>query len=186
MKGFKLLSAGVLAVCALLLVAMPVSAASAKSVLQLDEGETAAPPEAFAYIAFDLASCGPENVGHLTGNDAATIKLVTTTIEDECGREGSSMTGEIKEAELTSKGKITLIGSVTIKEEKEGQTCSYTFSKFKNLAFTVPGPVEYNGSAAGKLTKTGNSKSCPKSATKTLSVTIAGTGAQPFNAVLVP
>jgi len=187
MKGFKVRGAGFLAVCALLLVAMPVSAASAKGVLQLNEGETQASPEAPGFIAIDLASCNIENIGHLTGNDASTVKLTTTTLEDECGREGSTMTGELKEASMSSKGKLGLTGTLTVTEILPPElTCSYVYSKWK-LTFKVPGPVEFGGTATGKLSKAVSSKGCPKTDTQSLSVKIVAIGdLKAFDAVVVP
>lgn len=188
MQRFKILGVGLLAVCALSLVALPMSAAwakKAKPVLQLNEGETAAGAEAPALLAVDMTGCFPSSVGHLTGNDAATVKYVPTESEDGCGREGTSMTGGFTEVSMTDKGALTLTGSVTIAEEVEAEHCSYTYKKFK-LKLAIPGPVKYNGTASGKLDKAGSGKKCPKTGTTGLVVDLYALlgDFEPFTAVL--
>jgi hypothetical protein len=189
MKRINLLSMCALAACALALVALPVSSASAaaKKVLQLNEGETKAANEAPGLIAFELDTCIVEAKGHLTGNDAATVKLVATEQEEEnCGNATES--GSIKEASMTSTKKLTIVGSVTITQSIETGTCSYLFSKFA-ATFPVPGHVEAKGKVSGKLQK-GSAKACKKTLAETITIGVfhpTGTVGvnELFNAALV-
>ncbi len=189
MKGFKLLGAGLLAGCALLLVALPVSAAwakKAKPVLQLNEKGGPAVNEAPTYFAVVIAGCFSYNDGHLTGNDAKTVTAVTTSNVDECGFD-KEMTGSISKVEVTTKGKLTLTGSLTVTKEVEEETgpCKYVFSKWK-LNIKVPGPVEYGGTVTGKLDKKGSNKDCEKTAEKEVVVGLSPleNPAEYFEAVL--
>jgi hypothetical protein len=190
MKRFKLFGTGALAVCALSLAVLPVSSASAaKSVLQLDEGATRAANEAPSFLTIEIDGCFSRDHGHLTGNDLATVTAVTTESEGECGIEGSSIAGSIEKAAVTSKGKFTLTGSLTVTEREDEPTgpCTYLFSKWK-LKTTVPGPVEFSGTVAGKLDKAfSNNKDCAKKVEEEAVIRLRElTDGAPFEAVLVP
>ncbi len=190
MRRFKLFGVGALAVCALSLAALPVSAAWAKSkgVLQFDEGETPAANEAKGAITFSLDTCIIRSTGHLTGNDAASIKLVTTESESSCN-EAVSESGSIKEATMSSKKKLTMTGSITINEETEAGHCIYVFSKFKGT-FAIPGPVSEVQTLSGKLSKAGSAKTCAKTLSEPVRINaVYPVGeteeTQVFNAVVV-
>jgi hypothetical protein len=191
MKRFKLLCMSALAVSALTFAAVPVSSASAaaKKVLQLDEGETAASKEAPAVIAFGLHTCIVRASGHLTGNDAATVKLAASETSFNCDVGQTEGSGSITEATMTATKKLTLKGSITISEVVEGGgLCTYTFNKFTST-FKIPGRVEGSVKAAGKLAK-GSAKSCAKTLKETITVAIAHhigetESLEAFNAALV-
>lgn len=196
MKRFKVLGVGFLAVCALSLVALPVSAAWAKTkpVLQLNEGENAAANEAYTnlYAEFVNAECRTRNYGNLTGNDAATVKAVTTENQDECSEEaeeiGTSVEGSLEKAEITTTGKLTLTGSltVTLKAGHPDGPCKYVFSKWK-LTSKVPGPVGWGGKIKAKLDKTGSNKTkgaCASTLEEEVNVHLVDQHAKAFEAAL--
>jgi hypothetical protein len=187
MKRMKLFGTGALAVCALSLAVLPVSSASAaKDVLQLNEGETKAANEAPASLDILIATCISRNHGHLTGNDLATVTQVTTDTEDGSCSENHSITGSITKASLSSKGKFSLTGSLTVtkEENEEAGPCEYLFSKWK-LTAKAPGPVNIEANVTGKLVKAASNKDCAKTETKTITVGLEDS-LEPFNAVLVP
>jgi len=183
MKRFKVLWMSALAVCALTLAALPVSSASAKApVLQLNEGETKAAEDASAEIEVEVEACHAHVQGHLTGNDAKTVKVATTGTSFRCPRE-TAASGAITEASMTSKGALTLKGSIIYSEQKEevgpkGEAgiCAYTFKKFKGT-FAIPGPVTSEYTGTGTLVS-----HSPKGCEKKLSTTVTVTVRYPFMA----
>jgi hypothetical protein len=173
MKRFNLLGLCALAACAMALVALPVSSASAaaKKVLQLNEGSTKAPNEDSAIVEVDVDSCVVRASGHLTTNDAATIKLAAAETSFGCIEGETSGTGSITEASLTATKKLTLKGSIDVSEEVEGGKCTYAFTKFSGT-FAVPGSVTSKLKLSGKLVK-GSAKGCAKTDVETVTAIVA-------------
>jgi hypothetical protein len=186
MKRFNLLGLCALAACAMALVALPVSSASAaaKKVLQLDEGETKAANNAPGTIVVFIDTCEVKSGGTLSGNDAATIKLKATPTSTECN-EAVTESGSITEASMTATKKLTMKGSITVGEAG----CNYTFTKW-STTFAIPGPVAKGGlKVTGKLAK-GSAKGCAKTLTELVTIAVVHPIAEepestePFDAVL--
>lgn len=189
MERIKLFGTGALVVCALSLAVLPVSSASAKDVLQLNENGVAAANEAPAELAIDLAGCFPTGQGHLTGNDGKKVTATMTHNETpECGKEGSTLTGAISSETLETNGNLDLAGSVTITEDANlvSGPCIYTYKKFKFKGAKVSGPAEFSGKVAGKLVKGGSNADCPKASDANIALDLFDQSFEPFEVALVP
>lgn len=190
MKRFKLFGVGVLAVCALSLVALPVSAASAKKakdVLQFDDGENAAPKEAPGMIRILIGTCEVQSDGHLTGNDAASVTLNAPSGGSLGCNEAYSESGILTSATLSTKKKLTLTGTIDITTPGP---CTYAFSKWKGATVAIPGLTFSEFKDTAKLDKAAkNGSKCGKALTEDVLVgliyQINEEETEPFSAVLV-
>ncbi len=162
MKGMKALGAALLTALALTVVVLPVSGASAAKTLTLTAGETAVANGSPGDTGLLIAECIVFSEGTVAGNGTAKVKLTASkNAAVECP-EGESESGTITETQLSSKGTVSLKGTISVTLPGP---CKYSFKSFKST-FPVPGSVQFEGTAVGKLNKTGSAKTCAKTSTQ--------------------
>jgi hypothetical protein len=161
MKRFQRLTVGLLATAGVMLVALPVSGASAAKLLTLtqNEGTEVVPAPGPASVGFAIEGCVLFTNGTLTSNGASKdILTASSNLAEECSEPGFSMTGTVLNAQLPGSGKATL--KTTIELTTPGP-CLYKFKTAKGV-FEVPGEVFIVGTAVGKLNKKPSNPSCEK------------------------
>lgn len=166
MKGTRVVGAGLMALAMVLLV-IPASSALAASVLVVKHGEevvkNGSPADTYVEIYTDAEedTCAVLSTGTIKENSVKKVFLnETATSEEECGREGESVSGKIDTAELSTNGKAKLTGTIQI--SKEAGQCVYDFTKFKT---TFEGSTFFKkGETSGKLNKelSPGGKACAK------------------------
>jgi hypothetical protein len=158
MKGIRPVGVVLLTALALMLAVLPASGASAAKVLQLKVGGTPVANGSPGDTGLLIEECVIFSSGTVATNGAAKDKLTASSNAfSECPA-GVSESGTITETQLTSSGKVTLKGTITISLPGP---CVYLFSKFKSK-FSVPGSVNFEGTTVGKLNKSVSSHSCAK------------------------
>jgi hypothetical protein len=158
MKGIKLVGTALLTALALMLAVLPASGASAAKPLQLKVGGTPVANGSPGDTGLLIAECIVFSSGTVAVNGGAKDKLTATSNAfSECP-EGSSESGTITETQLSSNGKLTLKGKITVTLPGP---CAYVFSKFK-ATFSVPGNVNFEGITVGKLSKKISAPGCEK------------------------
>lgn len=159
MKGFKQFGAGLLAVLGIMLVALPVSGASAAKLLTLTKEGVAVPVGAPADVGLVIfeGSCISFSEGTLSSDGVAKdVMKATSNAAQGCGEEGWSETGVITEAQFGGSGKATLKGSV---EVTAPGPCTYKIKTLKGT-FEVPGELYVSGTTTGKLNKKISAPTC--------------------------
>ncbi len=148
MRGFKLFSGVLLAA---LLVALPVSVASAKgpTKLVLTEGGEAVATGSSAIIGLQVHGCLLWAEGKVTTNEAKTDAVAGGPIvSSECASGESIVKASVSGLTLSLKGKAALTAEVIEIEEKG---CEYKFTKFKTAFEPESGSSAIEGLATGKL-----------------------------------
>jgi hypothetical protein len=163
MKGIKPVGISLLTALALMLAVLPASGASAAKLLQLKVGGTPVANGSVGDTGLVLAECVIFSEGTVVTNGAAKDKLTASkNAFTECPA-GKSESGTITTTEMTSSGKVTLKGTITISEPGP---CVYAFSKFKST-FPHPGTAAFAESkTVGKLNKALSSKTCAKTSSQ--------------------
>lgn len=170
MKGHKPFGGGVLLVVALLLAAIPASAAAKASLLQFTEaGKPAAKGAAATLILSVGEECSSFAEGKLGEDPAKKVETTASALEFTSCEEGFSQTGYVEEETWESNGKLKIKADVEITGPgtKGPGPCVYTYTKFKADELSIPGIVAGQGKADGKLNKTASSKTKGECAKKT-------------------
>jgi hypothetical protein len=159
MRRLSMLGMGLLA--AVSLTAVSASGAWAKAALELKHNGAPVANGSSTVAAILVDECVEYSEGTLTANgtkkDNATL---THALFSECAA-GTTLTGRITSASLSTKGKMSFTAALTLTVPGP---CSYSFEKYA-LMFTPSGGSTFSsGTISGKGAKS-NAKSCAKTLT---------------------
>jgi hypothetical protein len=174
MKGMKGLGAALLTALALTVAVLPASSAfAAAKTLTLTSSEAPVANGSPGDTGLLIAECVLFAEGTVSGNGTSKVKLTGSKAASAECPEGESISGTVTEAQLSSKGTISLKAAIDL---TLAGPCIYAFKSIKST-FSVPGSVNFEGTAVGKLSKKGSAPTC----TKTTSQFYAGDAApEPF------
>jgi hypothetical protein len=179
MKARRLVGLSLPAVILLAMLPTASASAAAKDLILKEAGVTVANGSS-GSVGITVNECGLFSNGKVTANDATSdILKDTTSSNPECPSAGESISGLITETKLTSAGKATMKGTITV---ALSATCSYEFKNPKLNAFKPPTSLLLEGKNTGKLKK-GSAKTCAKTDPQTVVANITNeVFGEPFEA----